>query len=134
VYVRLGIRFMYRGMKGGVEGGRGQPSHRIIRCELTHKTVRRMFASMSVKQGAKFDSPDSRSAIAPFIAFHNLDMNEVLDPLDSFSAPPSMLSSALTTSLQRLSTSSSTASSRQTLDPSPTRKIKRRLCRPPIAA
>jgi phosphatidylserine decarboxylase len=40
---------------------------------------------MSIKQGVKYDSPQSAEAIAPFIEFHNLNLNEVLDPLDSFS-------------------------------------------------
>jgi phosphatidylserine decarboxylase len=40
---------------------------------------------MSVKQGAKYDSPDSVKDILPFIEFHRLDVDEILDPLDSFS-------------------------------------------------
>lgn len=40
---------------------------------------------MSVKQGVKFDDPASAAGIADFIEFHNLDVNEMRDPLDSFS-------------------------------------------------
>ena len=39
---------------------------------------------MSVKQGKKFDAPESVADIAPFIAFHNLKTDEILAPLDSF--------------------------------------------------
>lgn len=39
---------------------------------------------MSVKEGIKFNDPDSVKGIQPFIEFHNLDVNEILDPLDSF--------------------------------------------------
>ncbi|BGP26769.1 phosphatidylserine decarboxylase [Rhodotorula toruloides] len=68
VYVRLGIRLMYKGMSGNMEGAR----------------IRRMLDSLTKKQGAKFDSPASAREIEPFIRFHNLNMNEVLDPLSSF--------------------------------------------------
>jgi phosphatidylserine decarboxylase len=39
---------------------------------------------MSVKQGIKYDAPESAKDIPAFIDFHNLDMSEILDPLDSF--------------------------------------------------
>ncbi|KAK4698198.1 phosphatidylserine decarboxylase, partial [Phenoliferia sp. Uapishka_3] len=70
VYVRLAIRLMYKGMGagGGMEGAR----------------IRRMLESMSIKQGAKYDSPSSVREIAPFIAFHNLNMDEALEPVSSF--------------------------------------------------
>lgn len=47
--------------------------------------IRRMLESMSIKQGVRFNSPHSVREIRPFIAFHNLNMEEVLDPLESFS-------------------------------------------------
>ncbi|KWU41255.1 hypothetical protein RHOSPDRAFT_23357 [Rhodotorula sp. JG-1b] len=68
VYVRLGIRLMYRGMSGNMEGAR----------------IRRMLDSLTKKQGLKYDSPSSVKDIEPFIRFHHLNLNEVLDPLDSF--------------------------------------------------
>jgi len=70
VYVRLGIRLMYKGMgaKGGIEGAR----------------VKRMLETLSKKQGLKFDSPSSAREIEPFIKFHNLNLDEILDPLESF--------------------------------------------------
>ncbi|EPQ28676.1 uncharacterized protein PFL1_03979 [Pseudozyma flocculosa PF-1] len=68
VYVRLGIRLLYKGARSRMEGAR----------------IKKMLKNMSVKQGIKFDSPSSAREIAPFIAFHNLDLDEVRDPLDSF--------------------------------------------------
>ncbi|KAJ9108700.1 hypothetical protein QFC21_000020 [Naganishia friedmannii] len=68
VYVRLGIRVLYKGAKGRMEGGR----------------ARRLMKSMSVKQGIKYDSPESKLEIPTFIAFHNLNVDEILDPIDSF--------------------------------------------------
>ncbi|KAF5359407.1 hypothetical protein D9756_003659 [Leucocoprinus leucothites] len=62
VYVRLGIRLLYKGVK----------------------SPRKLLKSMSIKQGIKYDSPESAKDIATFIEFHNLDVNEILDPLDSF--------------------------------------------------
>ncbi|ORY24008.1 phosphatidylserine decarboxylase-domain-containing protein [Naematelia encephala] len=68
VYVRLGIRVLYKGAKSRMEGGR----------------ARRLLKSLSVKQGLKYDSPASALDIPSFIAFHNLDVSEILDPLESF--------------------------------------------------
>ena len=68
VYVRLGIRLLYKGARSRMEGAR----------------IRRMLKNMSVKQGIKFDSPLSAREIPQFIAFHNLNLDEVRDPLDSF--------------------------------------------------
>lgn len=69
VYVRAGIRLMYKGLGSSrMEGQR----------------IRKLLYSMSIKQGKKYDAPESVKDIAPFIAFHNLDMSEVLDPISSF--------------------------------------------------
>lgn len=48
--------------------------------------IKKLFKSMTLKQGIKYDSEESAAEILPFIAFHGLDMGEVLDPLESFSA------------------------------------------------
>jgi phosphatidylserine decarboxylase len=37
-----------------------------------------------VKQGLKYNSPESALDIPTFIAFHNLNVDEIRDPLDSF--------------------------------------------------
>ncbi|GAA6036505.1 hypothetical protein JCM8097_003538 [Rhodosporidiobolus ruineniae] len=68
VYVRLGIRLMYKGMSGNMEGAR----------------IRRLLDSLTKKQGFKYDSPSSAREIEPFIKFHNLNLEEVLDPLSEF--------------------------------------------------
>lgn len=43
-----------------------------------------MLRSLSVKQGRKYDDPGSTSQIDGFINFHQLDMSEVLLPIDQF--------------------------------------------------
>ncbi|CAG8474160.1 3475_t:CDS:10 [Diversispora eburnea] len=43
-----------------------------------------LLQNLSVKQGKKFDKPSSAGDIVPFIKFHNLNKDEILDPLDSF--------------------------------------------------
>ncbi len=40
---------------------------------------------MSVKQGLKFDSAESAREILPFVAFHRLNVDEIRDPIESFS-------------------------------------------------
>ena len=37
-----------------------------------------------MKQGLKYDNPASAADIPAFIAFHNLPVDEILDPIDSF--------------------------------------------------
>jgi len=39
---------------------------------------------MSIKQGIKYDAPESAKDIPAFIEFHNLDTDEILDPINSF--------------------------------------------------
>ncbi|KAI8050437.1 phosphatidylserine decarboxylase-domain-containing protein [Syncephalis plumigaleata] len=69
-YIRMGIRMLYQsiGSKTTVES----------------KSIRNLFASLSIKQGKKFTNPESVRDIAPFIEFHQLNVNEIADPLDSF--------------------------------------------------
>ncbi|KAG5361208.1 Phosphatidylserine decarboxylase proenzyme 2 [Yarrowia sp. C11] len=69
IYVRLGIRLLYKGLSSR---------------EMERKRVRRLLRSLTNKQGRKFDSALSVKSIKPFIRFHHLDMSEVRDPLDSF--------------------------------------------------
>ena len=47
-------------------------------------TVRNLLKSLSVKQGKKFDDPASAREIQAFVQFHQLDMSEVLLPLEQF--------------------------------------------------
>ncbi|CEJ57426.1 Putative Phosphatidylserine decarboxylase [Penicillium brasilianum] len=69
VYVRLGIRLLYKGLKSK---------------EMETKRIRRVLRSLSIKQGRKYDDPASASQIKDFINFHRLDMSEVLLPLEKF--------------------------------------------------
>lgn len=69
VYVRLGIRLLYRAL-----GSR----------EMERRRIKKMLKSLSVKQGKKYDDPASASQIEGFIAFHQLDMSEVLHPVSEF--------------------------------------------------
>ncbi|RSM03659.1 hypothetical protein CEP52_007256 [Fusarium oligoseptatum] len=69
VYVRLGIRLLYKGLKSR---------------DMENKRIRKLLKSLSIKQGKKFDDPASREEIEKFIEFHGLDMSEVLLPLDEF--------------------------------------------------
>ncbi|KAH0584865.1 hypothetical protein H2248_008143 [Termitomyces sp. 'cryptogamus'] len=68
VYVRLGIRLLYKGATSRMEGGR----------------ARKLLKSLSFKQGVKYDSFQSAAEIPAFIEFHGLNVEEILDPLDSF--------------------------------------------------
>ncbi|TFK49776.1 hypothetical protein OE88DRAFT_1662429 [Heliocybe sulcata] len=68
VYVRLGIRLLYKGMKGRMEGAR----------------ARKLLKSLSIKQGVKYDSPESARDIPSFVEFHKLNVNEILEPINSF--------------------------------------------------
>lgn len=43
-----------------------------------------MLKSLSIKQGKKYDDPASTSQIEDFINFHQLDMAEVLHPIEAF--------------------------------------------------
>ncbi|KYK56916.1 Phosphatidylserine decarboxylase [Drechmeria coniospora] len=69
VYVRLGIRLLYKGLKSR---------------DMENKRIRKLLKNLSIKQGRKFDDPASKEEIEKFIDFHGLDMSEVLLPLDEF--------------------------------------------------
>ncbi|KAE8351716.1 phosphatidylserine decarboxylase-domain-containing protein [Aspergillus coremiiformis] len=69
VYVRLGIRLLYKGLKSR---------------EMEKKRIRKILKSLSIKQGKKYDDPASASQIQDFINFHQLDLSEVLLPLERF--------------------------------------------------
>ncbi|KAK2745327.1 hypothetical protein FQN55_006232 [Onygenales sp. PD_40] len=69
VYVRLGIRLLYKGLKSR---------------DMEKKRIRKMLKSLSIKQGKKYDDPASAAQIEDFINFHQLDMSEVLLPLNQF--------------------------------------------------
>lgn len=87
VYVRLGIRLLYKGWKGRMEGQRGM---RLCFCWHdipVHSAyiARKLLKSLSIKQGVKYDSPESARDIPTFVEFHKLNTAEIMRPLDSFS-------------------------------------------------
>ncbi|KAH6683472.1 phosphatidylserine decarboxylase-like protein [Halenospora varia] len=69
VYVRLGIRLLYKGLKSK---------------DMEKKRIRKLLRGLSFKQGVKYDDPASAAEIDKFIAFHQLDMSEVLLPTNQF--------------------------------------------------
>ncbi|KAK3621929.1 phosphatidylserine decarboxylase [Elasticomyces elasticus] len=70
VYVRLGIRLLYKSLGS--------------RKNMERKKIRKLLRTLSVKQGKKYDDPNSASQIPGFINFHQLDMGEVLLTTDKF--------------------------------------------------
>lgn len=68
-----------------MEGHRGASFYLFPSCALM-EIARKLLKSMSIKQGVKYDSPESAKDIAGFIEFHNLNVDEILDPLNSFSS------------------------------------------------
>lgn len=61
VYVRLGIRLLYKGLD-----------------KAKTRRVRQLLRKLSVKQGTKFDHPSSKNDIESFIKFHKLDLTQCL--------------------------------------------------------
>ncbi|KAL6451374.1 PSD2 Phosphatidylserine decarboxylase proenzyme 2 [Candida maltosa Xu316] len=61
VYVRLGIRLLYKGLD-----------------KAKSKRVRMILKRMSYKQGSKYDSPQSKQEIKGFISFHKLNLDDCL--------------------------------------------------------
>ena len=83
--------------------------------------AKKLLKSMSIKQGIKYDSPESARDIPSFIEFHNLNVEEILDPLSSFSMFRLNIKHhyrfhLLIIDRQKPSTSSSTENSNPTLD------------------
>ena len=93
VYVRLGIRLLYKGLKSkDMEKKRSMYGccdiygfSRTPMRKIANKTpVRKLLRGMSFKQGVKYDDPASKAEIQKFINFHQLDMSEVLLPIEQF--------------------------------------------------
>lgn len=68
VYIRLGMRLVYKGMKTGIQS----------------RGAQRILTNLTMKQGRRFDSPNSAKEIPAFIKFHNISLSEVWRPLSSF--------------------------------------------------
>lgn len=57
-----------------------------LKARLTNNLLaRRLLKSLSIKQGIKYDSPASAKDIPAFVQFHNLNVDEILEPLENFS-------------------------------------------------
>ena len=56
----------------------------LVICSVNRVLVRKLLKNMSIKQGKKFDDPASKAEIPKFIEFHQLDLSEVLLPLNEF--------------------------------------------------
>ena len=56
-------------------------THTQLGCVIARKLLK----SMSIKQGIKYDSPDSARDIPGFIEFHKLNVDEMLHPVEWFS-------------------------------------------------
>ncbi|MCJ1311793.1 phosphatidylserine decarboxylase [Agyrium rufum] len=69
VYVRLGIRLLYKGLKSR---------------DMETKRIRKLLKTLSIKQGRKYDNPASARDIRTFINFHQLDMSEVARKVEDF--------------------------------------------------
>lgn len=68
VYVRLGMRLVYKGMKTSIQS----------------KGAQRILTNLTLKQGRRFDSPNSAREIPGFIKFHKIQLHEVWKPVSSF--------------------------------------------------
>lgn len=60
-------------------------SNIVLDVNSSYFAARRLLKSLSIKQGLKYDSPESIRDIPTFIEFHKLKVNEILKPLDEFS-------------------------------------------------
>jgi phosphatidylserine decarboxylase len=69
-YIRLGIRWMHQ----------YGASNRAVDSYM----VRQIFQTLTLKQGRKFDDPNSVKNIPEFIRYHKLNVDEILQPLSSF--------------------------------------------------
>lgn len=70
IYVRLGIRILYKGLRSEKN--------------MESKRAKEILKSQSIKQGIKYDDPASANSIPAFIAFHRLNTDEMLEPLENF--------------------------------------------------
>ncbi|CAO3648032.1 unnamed protein product [Mucor hiemalis] len=68
VYVRLGMRLVYKGMKTGIQS----------------RGAQRILTNLTMKQGRRFDNPNSVREIPAFIKFHKIPLDEVWKPINSF--------------------------------------------------
>lgn len=81
--IRLGIRFLYTQNKlGRLLKSASRDMIPGSMAEL--KMARNLCASLTLKQGRKFDDPASVAHIPEFIRYHGIDLAELADPIDSY--------------------------------------------------
>jgi len=69
-YIKVSLKLMY--------------STNVGRLATSGKQVKGLLRRMTINQGKTYTNPSSVKAIKPFIAFHNLNLDEIRDDLDSF--------------------------------------------------
>ncbi|KAL0489356.1 phosphatidylserine decarboxylase [Acrasis kona] len=69
-YIRVAMRLMYSTKQG--------------RIAVNNNSVRKILKKLTISQGVKYDLEKSILHVPSFIKFHNLNEEELLDPLDSF--------------------------------------------------
>ncbi|KAN0055593.1 hypothetical protein ACTA71_008709 [Dictyostelium dimigraforme] len=69
-YIEVSLRIMY-----STSGGRSA---------INNSQVKRLMRYLTTKTGKKYEAPESVKEIQPFIKFHGLNVDEILDPLSSF--------------------------------------------------
>lgn len=96
VYVRLGIRLLYKGLKSKDMEKKRSTFGKYVSVTIymwdekppvtvaNKPAVRKLLRGLSFKQGVKYDDPASAGEIQKFINFHQLDMSEVLLPVEKF--------------------------------------------------
>ena len=78
----LDCRLLYKRETSHMEGGWGL-LFSLISYSISYYWF--LCSLASIKQVIKYDAPELAVDIAPFIAFHGLNIDEILDPPDSFS-------------------------------------------------
>jgi len=58
--------------------------HGIGKVGVSNFEAKKLLRHLSIKQGKKYDDPRSKKEIQSFIDFHNLNVEEILEPLESF--------------------------------------------------
>ncbi|EGG14945.1 Phosphatidylserine decarboxylase proenzyme 2 precursor [Cavenderia fasciculata] len=69
-YIEVALRVMYATSSG--------------RSAVNKQQVKKLLKYLTAKTGRKYNSPESIKEIAPFIKFHNLNIDEILDPIITF--------------------------------------------------
>ena len=80
-YIRLGIRVLYK-----FRSGKSTLPLFTVLIELAadSRMVRNLLYGLTIKQGRKFSDPASAKSIRPFCKYHNINVDEILEPLETF--------------------------------------------------